>query len=52
MLVSPKRILGKNFLLYFTGIDTSTTYTKVVVFFDFGEKGDDTTYYYDEITLN
>ena len=36
----------------FTGIDTSATYTKVVVFFDFGEKGDDTTYYYDEITLN
>ena len=36
----------------FTGIDTSATYTKEVVFFDFGEKGDDTTYYYDEITLN
>ena len=36
----------------FTGINTSVTYTKVVVFFDFGKKGDGTTYYYDEITLD
>ncbi|GJH39776.1 hypothetical protein RCZ04_03260 [Capnocytophaga sp. HP1101] len=35
----------------FSDIDATETYTKVVVFFDFGETGDDTTYYYDEITL-
>lgn len=33
----------------FSGIDMSQTYQKVVVFFDFGNPGDDATYYFDDI---
>lgn len=35
----------------FSGIDMGQQYQKVVVFFDFGQSGDDTTYYFDDITL-
>ena len=36
----------------FSSIDTNTTYTKFVIFFDFGETGDGSTYYCDQITLS
>lgn len=36
----------------FSGIDQSQTYQKVVIFFDFGTPGDDSNYYYDDISLN
>lgn len=35
----------------FGGKDLSQEYTKVIVFMDFGNEGDDTNYYFDEITL-
>lgn len=35
-----------------SGIDTGQTYSKVVVFFDFGVNGDGTEYYFDDINLN
>lgn len=33
----------------FSGIDTSQSFSKVVVFFDFGTAGDGSTYYYDDV---
>ncbi len=35
----------------FSGIDASQSYDRVVIFFDFGNPGDDTEYYFDDITL-
>jgi len=35
----------------FTGIDLSNTYQKVLIFFDYGNVGDDATYYFDDIVL-
>lgn len=35
----------------FSGIDKSQTYHKVVIFMDFGNQGDDTTYYFDDFIL-
>jgi hypothetical protein len=35
----------------FSAIDVSQEYQKVVLFFDFGNVGDDATYYYDDIKL-
>ncbi len=35
----------------FSGIDKDQEYQKVVIFFDFGNAGDDTTYYFDDIKL-
>lgn len=35
----------------FSGIDKSQTYHKVVIFMDFGNPGDETTYYFDDFTL-
>jgi len=33
----------------FSGIDVSQSYHKVVIFFDFGNAGDDSNYYYDDV---
>lgn len=35
----------------FSGIDMSNTYQKLVFFFDFGNAGDDSTYYFDDVKL-
>ena len=35
----------------FSAIDVSNTYQKVVIFFDFGNPGDDAAYYFDDIKL-
>ena len=35
----------------FSAIDTSQEYSKVVIFFDFGVGGDDSVYYWDDVTL-
>lgn len=35
----------------FSGIDTGNSYQKVVIFFDFGNGGDDSNYYFDDIVL-
>ena len=35
----------------FSGIDINNSYQKVVVFFDFGNAGDGSTYYFDDINL-
>lgn len=35
----------------FSAIDLANTYQRVVMFFDFGNAGDGTTYYYDEIQM-
>ncbi len=35
----------------FSGIDKNQEYQKVVIFFDFGNVGDDSTYYFDDIRL-
>ena len=35
----------------FTAIDTNNEYQKVVLFFDFGNAGDDSNYYFDDIKL-
>jgi hypothetical protein len=36
----------------FTGINNANNYQRVVVFFDFGNAGDGSTYYFDDIRLN
>ena len=35
----------------FSAIDQSQTYQKIVIFFDFGNAGDDSKYYFDNINL-
>ena len=35
----------------FSAIDTNNDYQKIVIFFDFGIEGDDSTYYFDDIEL-
>ncbi len=35
----------------FSGIDTNNEYQKVVLFFDFGNTGDDSNYYFDDVKL-
>lgn len=35
----------------FSAIETSNSYQKIVIFFDFGNTGDDSTYYFDDIKL-
>ncbi len=35
----------------YSAIDLSNTYQKVVIFFDFGNVGDDATYYFDDVKL-
>jgi hypothetical protein len=42
------QMVGKN-LLDFPGIVSSNNYQRVVVFFDFGQKGTGATYYFDDI---
>ena len=36
----------------FTGLDLTADYHKVVLFFDFGNRGDDTNYYFDDVAIN
>ena len=41
----------ENLSFDFSSVDQSADYTKVIVFMDFGQTGDDSDYYFDNITL-